>query len=284
MRISVFAVPYDSGWRDVRMGRGPARLLEGGLEAAARAHGHDVRTELVELPAGGTGDAGGEVGRAFALTSALAVRVRAESAAGRFPLVLAGNCGATIGALAGLGPADTGLVWFDAHADFNTPETSASGFLDGMALAILTGRCWRSLAATVPGFVSVPDRHVVLVGARDLDLPEARALAESGIRRVAADLVGLDAAVPADSRRAYLHIDLDVLDLSEGRANQFAVAGGLTVLALQSAVRRVAARAPIVGAALTAYDPTCDPEGRIVAAALAVVETLADVVGGGDLP
>jgi len=61
------------------------------------------------------------------------------------------------------------VLWFDAHGDFNTPESTLGGFLDGMALAIATGRCWTGLAATVPGFTPVAEENVVLVGARDLD-------------------------------------------------------------------------------------------------------------------
>ena len=268
MRVAIFAAPYDTGRRDHRMGRGPGRLLERGVDSTFSARGHHATTEWVEVPESPAGD----VRHAFDLYAELSTRVRAAAA---FPLVLAGNCGVTLGAVAGLGAEGTGVVWFDAHGDFNTPDTSPSGYLDGMTLAALTGRCWRALAARIPGFAPLPDTRVALVGARDLDPPEAQALAESRVRRVAADLAGLEAVLVPPVRRAYLHVDLDVLDPSEGRANQFAAAGGLTVPVLQDAIRRVAARVPIAGAAITAYDPSQDPDGRIATAALAVCDAIA---------
>lgn len=271
MRVQILAVPYDSGRRDVRMGKGPGRLLGLGLEAVWSAHGHEVATEWVEAGPSDSGD----VRSSFELYDGLADRVRAAHADKRFPLVIAGNCGVTIGALAGLADVRPAVVWFDAHGDFNTPETSPSGFLDGMALAILTGRCWRALAKKVSGFEAVPDTRIALVGARDFDPPEADALAASRILRIGADLSGLDDVFPV-AGPLWLHVDLDVLDIAEGRANQFATTGGLTVSQLVAAVRRLATRLSAVGAALTAYDPAADADGRVAVAALMVANALAE--------
>ena len=271
MRVQILAVPYDSGRRDVRMGKGPGRLLGLGLEAAWNAHGHEVATEWIEVPASDSGD----VRSSFELYDVLANRVRAAHADKHFPFVIAGNCGVTIGALAGLADVRPAVVWFDAHGDFNTPETSASGFLDGMALAILTGRCWRTLAKKVSGFEPVAETRVALVGARDLDAQEADALAVSRIRRIGADLSGLDAVFP-EASPVWLHVDLDVLDIAEGRANQFATTGGLTVSQLVDAIRRLATRLSVVGAAFTAYDPAADDDDRVAAAALMVANALAE--------
>jgi len=73
-----------------------------------------------------------------------------------------------------------GIVWFDAHADFNTPETTNSGFLDGMGLAIAVGHCWRSLSRTVEGFRPVREGNVVLVGGRGASPAEKERLSRSG--------------------------------------------------------------------------------------------------------
>lgn len=273
MRVQIFAVPYDSGRRDVRMGKGPGRLLGRGLEAAWSAHGHEVETEWVEVPKSDSGD----VRSSFELYDGLANRVRAAHSDKRFPFVIAGNCGVTIGALAGLADVRPAVVWFDAHGDFNTPETSPSGFLDGMALAVLTGRCWRTLASKVSGFEAVQETRVALVGARDLDPPEGDALATSRILRIGADLTGLDEVFP-DASPVWLHLDLDVLDIAEGRANQFATTGGLKVSQLVDAVRRLARRLSVVGAAMTAYDPAADADGRIAVAALLVANALAETL------
>jgi arginase len=273
MRVQILAIPYDSGRRDHRMGNGPARLLECGLEAAWRAHRHDVATEWIEVSPAAAGD----VRTSFDLYDKLATRVRAAHTDKCFPMVISGNCGATIGALAGLSDVRPAVVWFDAHADFNTPDTSPSGFLDGMAVAVLTGRCWRALAARISGFEPVPESRVALVGVRDVDPPEADALSSSSIRRIGADLVGLDALFP-EASRIWLHVDLDVLDAREGKANQFATTGGLTVPQLLDAVRRLSSRLSLVGAALTSYDPAADADGRIAGAALAVADALGEAL------
>jgi arginase len=272
MRVQIFAVPFDTGRRDIRMGRGPARLLEGGFEAVWARHGHDVATEWIEVPPAGAGD----VRTSFDLYRVLATRVRAAHAEQRFPIVLAGNCGVTVGAVAGLNDVRPAVVWFDAHADFNTPETSPSGFLDGMAVAILTGRCWRPLTANISGFEPVPDARVALVGARDLDPPERDAIDASAIVQIGADLHGLDELF-SDAAAVWLHVDLDALDAAEGRANQFATSGGLTAAQLVDAVRRLASRLSIVGIAFTSYDPATDDDGRVGNAALKVATTLAEL-------
>ena len=68
--------------------------------------------------------------------------------------MLAGNCNTALGSVAGLDHLDrTGVVWFDAHGDFNTPETTVTGSFDGMALAMLTGRCWTGLYIACPAFL-----------------------------------------------------------------------------------------------------------------------------------
>jgi arginase len=86
------------------------------------------------------------------------------------------------GNLAGLTPLSRAVFWFDAHANVNTPETTRSGFLDGMALATAMGWCWRPMTGAVPGFESVPEAAVPLLGARDFDPPETELLSRSAVR------------------------------------------------------------------------------------------------------
>jgi arginase len=189
--------------------------------------------------------------------------------------VLSGNCNSAVGTVSGLvagGAPPPAVCWFDAHGDFNTPETTTSGFFDGMALAMLSGRCWPLLAASVPGFRAVPASHVVLVGARDVEPAEEALLAAAAIPRVMpADLARLPTvlgAMPAAVSEAYLHVDLDVLDPSVGRANAFAVGGGLTLEALHGAIARIRQRFRIGAMALSAYDPAGDPDRRVAHAAV----------------
>jgi len=279
MLIHLILVPYDSGRRDVRMGAGPASLAPG-LTASLIEAGCEVEQALVEVPAVGWH---AEVAAAFALANGVAHKVDAARARGAFPIVLSGNCFATVGVAAGLGKR-TGVVWFDAHADFHTPETSTSGFLDGMALRTLTGEGWEALRDKVSGFVPVPERATWLVGARDLDPAEVEALERSRVHRVAAAAVGDDLG---DSiRRAAdeidqfaVHLDLDVIDVSEGRANPYAVAGGVSGADLAAACRSLGRTLAVGALTVSAYDPACDADRRIRAIAdasvTAVVEALA---------
>jgi arginase len=265
----LIAVPYDSGVRGWRMGAGPDRLLASGLEARLRAAGHAVSTEHVELPASA---ATAEIAATFTLAAQLADRVRAARAEGALPIVLAGNCASAIGTLSGLDEATPAILWLDAHADLNTPDTTRSGFLDGMALAIATGRCWGAMAAAVPGFRPIPDDNVCLIGTRDLDPAEIDLLDASRIAAVHPHYAFLHLTPALDAVRgraetAYLHIDLDVLDPEEGRANQFATPGGFLLGQMMAVIWSIRQRFEIGAVALTAYDPTGDPDGRICAAA-----------------
>ncbi|HUR81020.1 MAG TPA: arginase family protein, partial [Thermoanaerobaculia bacterium] len=175
---------------------------------------------------------------------------------------LSGHCGAAIGAMAGL-DADA-IVWFDAHGDYNTPETTDSGFLDGMCLAVATGRCWTTLAATIPAFTPLDPRRVVHVGARDFSPGEREALVRDGVR-IGPSFDGLEA------KRMLIHVDLDVIDARYGRANQYACEGGLSPDEVLSVIGEARTRFEIVGLVLASYDPSCDDDGRIAEAAVRIV-------------
>jgi arginase len=280
MDIHLLSVPYDTARRGERMGAGPEHLLASGAAERLRARGHGVRVEGIALP---DDDFPAEIRTAFELQRAVAAGVRRAAARGSLPVVLAGNCNAAaLGILAGLRARNVGVLWFDSHGDFNTPETTIGGFLDGMALAMATGRCWVQLLEQLPGFEPVALSNVLLLGARDLDPMEASLLAESRVTLLRpADLdAGL---VPAldwmrqHVRDVYVHIDLDVLDPAKhGRANALAAPDGLSVDQIVSALRMAAHRFRVRGAAFTAYDPAFDGDGRICRAALALLEALAD--------
>lgn len=264
------------------MGAGPGRLAEvlrAGCLAGSDAGGR-VRVRSLEAEA----DPPTETTVAFELAHRASEAVAAAREDRRFPLVLAGNCMSAVGTVGGLGAAGAAVVWLDAHGDLNTPETTRSGFLDGMAVATLTGRCWRRMAQDVPGFVPVPDRRVVLVGVRDLDHGEEHVLAGSGISLVPTDearsggvrqvLEPVLGRVGDDVEGAYVHLDLDVLDPSVGRANGFAVPGGLDVKEVVTAVETVARRTGVLGLALSAYEPSVDTDGAVAEAADRIVAAL----------
>jgi arginase len=278
VRLHLIRVPYDAGNRGLRMGAGPEKLAAAGDRL--RARGVEVSDALVEPPPG----LRTEIGTTFALHRAVAAEVRGALGEGAFPLVLSGNCSGAIGAVAAAG-AGTAIAWFDGHGDFNTPETTMSGFLDGMALAITTGRCFRPLALSVPGFVPVAERDAFLVGARDLDPAERTALdgsAAGWVRVAAVRELGAAAALAPPlgrlrARRIHLHVDLDVHDPALAPANEFAPPDGLTPREVQDAVRAIAAAVPICSASLASYDPAVDPQGRALEVGLQLVELIAEL-------
>ncbi len=158
-----------------------------------------------ELPAGDTWS------RLAVLFQAVARAVTSSSVGDDRPVfVTSGDCLTALGTVAGLqaAGADPAIIWFDAHGDVQTPETTDSGYLAGMVLRLLTG--YRpELIASHLGLRPVPEDQIVLAGARDLDPPEVTYLDQSQIRRrQVTDLTVAD--LPAGP--LYVHVDLDVVD------------------------------------------------------------------------
>jgi arginase len=279
MDIRLLLVPYDSGQRNIRMGAGPEHLCASGLKEHLAVQGHNVDTQVIE-PA--SADWRAEVQTSFELMRAVAKHVRTTRDEGLFPLVLSGNCNAAIGVIAGLGPR-TGVVWLDAHGDFNTPQTTMSGFLDGMTLATATGRCWVEMARNIEGFEPVPDHAVVLLGARDLDPGEEAALARSKVVRLSAEAatIGIQPVLQSlsqDMAQFYLHLDLDALDPLEGRANSYSARGGFSSANLQTLLSTIARDLPIKALTIAGYDPSYDKDGTVCRTALEAAATVSAAV------
>jgi arginase len=270
MDITIVRVPYDSGHRGLRMGAGPQHLLDGDRIARMAGEGRDVRVESVELQT----RFATEARSAFDLAGGIRDKVTAARREQRFPLVLAGNCMAAAGVVAAMG--QPAVVWLDAHADLNTPETTRSGFLDGMAISVLLGRCWHAMAEDL-GLQPLRDDAVWLVGARDVDSPEEEYLAQSAIHRITASAAGRTMK-PRPSGEIYLHIDLDVLDPTVGKVNEFATPAGLSLESLLETIDAIAGSARIGAAALTAYDPSFDSTDSVRRAAITIAEHLTSVV------
>jgi arginase len=155
------------------------------------------------------------------------------------PLVVGGCCCAHVGAVEGLaarnGP--LGVVWFDAHGDLNTPETSPSGNPWGMPLRILLDS------------ETIASANAALVGARNLDPPEREFIAASGIRtgleETGAALDGVESA--------YVAFDFDVLDPAEEADSFMPEPGGLTLAEAEAALARIADQRRVAGAGFTAF-------------------------------
>ena len=276
MKIQIVTAPYDSGVRDVGKGLGPARLLDAGLADRLGASGHGVEVSDVAAP---TARVASELSTAFGGFRVLAQTVRDTVRQGRTPLLLTGSCYYSVGMVAGLAPRRVGVVWLDTHTDINTPDTTQSGFLDGMAAAMLTGRCFRGLLGQIQGFRAIEDDHLVFVGVRDLDQAERALVNDSRISVVPPGNTSAALGATLDTLRervdaVYVHLDLDVLDPKEARANELAAPDGLSPDELAAALREIRDRLQVAALTCSAYDPMYDPEGRVCQATFSALEAV----------
>ena len=269
--VSLIVVPYELSRLRDGVGRGPEHLLGHGAVEALAEDGSAVETRLIELD-GGFSD---EIEACFELIRRVAVEVGDAVRRGSFPVVLSGSCFASIGVVAGLAEEAPGVLWFDAHGDFNEPNSSIHGYFDGMGLAVLTGSAWQGLLAEMEGSRVVPESAVVLAGARDLDPPEVVRLEASAIAHPsAAEIASPDALLASLAGMSptptglYVHVDLDVLDIDEARVNVYSAPGGLTGDQLVGLVESVMEAHPVRALSLTAFDPECDADGAVPPIAL----------------
>ena len=286
MNISLISSPYYLGHRDVGMGAGPSHFFEAGAAQLLASDGHDVSPVTLEFD----GSVDHEVGATFAINALLAEEVRRATGEGAFPIVLAGNCCSCLGTVAGLGVNDISVVWFDAHGDFHSPDTTGSGFFDGMGLHIATGNSWRGMAERIPGFIPVAERDVILTGVRDLDAGEDDALERSAVclvdyptlsaRGITGALAAPFDALSSRKRDLYLHVDLDVLDPEVAPVNAYQPDGGLRLEQLREALEMIGDRFQVRAAALACYDPQLDAAGKGLEAGLEVLRMFGDIGWG----
>ena len=160
-----------------------------------------------------------------------------------------------VAGLAGVKPRRVGLVYVDAHADFNTPETTLSGMLGGMPVAIASGLCLtrhRQITGLDP---ALPTKYIVMAGVRDvdpleqdlLDRSDCQMMSVEDIRRVSANVRGQIARLAGLTDVIYVHIDMDVLDPSEVAGHPLTAPEGPTSRELAAALE-VMFQHPKVGA------------------------------------
>lgn len=282
--IRLLVVPYEVGAIRMGVGLGPERLLEFGAEEALSGSGARVRTQVVELEDAVRDESGASEPKAgFELIRLVAARAREAIAERAFPVLLSGSCFAGLGMAAAIGESAPGVVWFDAHGDFNTPDSTIDGYFDGMGLAILTGEAWPSMREGSMDGVTVPESAIVLAGARDFDPAEQVRLDASAIRYLPPESIDFEDAVARAASELipqasgiYVHLDLDVIDSEEARVNIYSVAGGLSAGQLESQIRWLMKSCPVRAFSLTAYDPACDAEGRVPPIAMRVLEIVAE--------
>ena len=260
MKIFLLSSPFDSGHYKKRLGIGSSYLMQRAEDLLLKA-GHEVSTAELGLQQTPFPT---EVTTSFEVNRSISQEVSKAKGTGAFPIIFAGNCNTAIGTLGGLRE-EAGVVWFDCHGDFNTPETTVGGFLDGMSLAMIAGRCWKGLTSSVHGFKPVREDHIILIGARDFDHEEAKSLSHSAVQLITPEMLKGDEVNDhfPPLEKIYLHIDLDVLDPQYVQVNSYSTPGGLSPEELGKAVTHVKKKYKILAAGFTAYDPSLDPEKKV---------------------
>ncbi|MEE2899721.1 MAG: arginase [Gemmatimonadota bacterium] len=247
--VALVSVSIDLGAGRRGVDIGPSALRIAGITPAIESLGHMVR-EIGTVTAGGfeTTDEGEVRTRFLEEIVSVAVRVgemvRAGMAEGCLPLILGGDHSLSVGSVGAvaehyraLGEA-IGLIWVDAHADMNRPETTPSGNVHGMSLAVLLGRGHPSLVEISGAAPAVRAENVSVLGARELDSGEKALLSELGVRVFTMSEIderGLGVCMEEALERAndgtcgfHLSFDLDVLDPRVAPGVGTPVQGGLT--------------------------------------------------------
>jgi len=231
-----------------------AMLLVDGAEAIAGDLPRASCTAVdVPVEAGESLDTG--IRRLSALQRVSERMREALAASDEVALVVGGDCGVAVPAIshAATHHDDLAVVWFDAHADHHSPETSASGAFAGMAL----GSVWRD-TPLAPAAVA-PER-VVLAGAREFDPAERETLDSSPVTELTVDALA-DVAAVADAvertgaSAVYVHVDLDVLDPAVISGVSLPLPFGLTLEQLTGAIRELRRRVPLAGSSIAGFAP-----------------------------
>jgi arginase len=291
MEIQLITVPYRYDEPDEGLGRGPGALLDAGIARRLSGLGHSLpAVNEARLPpdAREGGTTAVNIGRLGAKTAELVASARLN---GQGVLVLAGDDTAAVGVVSGLQRSDgadaaIGVVWLDAHGDFNTPETSISGILAGMPLAIIAGFAgplWRGAAGLE---TPIPTARILLGGVRDLDEKEAELLRTTDVHIVRARELrtGIDAFARGIRMLAetctviLLHVDFDVLDPYLVPSSSTPAADGLEIAEVAAAMTAVLQTGKVAAICVSSLNPGggSRAEASIKSAAKLIEQALAN--------
>ena len=296
-RVTLIGVPLDLGAGRRGVDMGPSALRVADVDAKIAALGYDV-DDWGDLPVKIRETQGPGDPRLKYLKEILEVcgllrdRVGEALAAGTLPVVLGGDHSVAMGTIAGLARhfgqrrEKLGLVWFDAHADANTPETSPSGNIHGMPLAAVLGHGAESLVSLAGFMPMVEASHASLVGIRDVDPAERATVKSSGIGAFTMrdiDERGMRSVMEEAIQRAttgtagvHVSFDVDGIDPDFAPGVGTPSPGGLSYREAHLAMEMLADTGKVVSAELVEVNPILDH--RNATAALAV-ELLCSLLG-----
>jgi arginase len=290
--IAVIGATLDLGQGRRGVDMGPSAIRYAGLEERLVNLGHTVRDHgNVETAVPEATTLHDERARFLPEIKKTCARVAAKvveaSAAGALPLVLGGDHSVALGTLGGLasvnGPG--GVLWIDAHADINTPDTSPSGNVHGMALAAALGLAGDAFASDAWPLPAVDAKRVALVGLRQADAGERKLLREAGVRVFTMselDRIGVERAVRealdhvSGPNFVHVSLDLDALDPELAPGVGTPVQGGLTYREAHLAMELVAESGLAGSLEVVEVNPILDRENRT---AVTAVELVASALG-----
>jgi arginase len=269
------------------MGEAPASLRKAGL---GRVLGDPIEMGNIELPQLRKDVTEGKVKNLSHFkdsTSTIYNTMKSVQAGQVF--VLGGECSVTVGALAGLSEVFSGkpgMLWMDAHADFNTPETSPSGYIGGMCLAMACSRS-QALGLDLGGHgYALGEERLVLVGSRALDPPEiaafnaspAKLFTAQQVKKTGAADVAEEAARHLENRSDWIvcHLDVDVIDPVLIPSVNYPTPGGLTIEETTKIVKTLMKTEKTKVLELAAYNPAKDKRGS---SAKKIVDLMKEIFG-----
>lgn len=282
LRIALVKQPFSPTGISV----GPNTMVNGGIQQILAGMNTDVRVQEVSLTPEELTEYGAwkKLGWALGHFSDMVAKNERD---GYFTVGLLATCPSMPGLVAGLQhsgpngkPLKIGMLWLDAHPDFNTPETTRSGSLGGMPVAVATGRALQGMRIDAHLDPPLDDRFVVMGGVRLTDPLEQELLNKSKIEQVSVDdLRNLTPAVFAQLDRLnkltdkiYIHIDMDVLDPREVMGHGNKVPNGPSSEQLARLFEEIFKRYPKASAIGFATIPSTDEGGLSIAALNRMIE------------
>jgi arginase len=251
VRVALVKMPY-VGERNVpELSGGPDDLEQGGLRQLLEDQGVQASLSPPVALSADEDKAYGSWNRLALANGDLAKIVADERRNGHFPVGLLANCSSILGMLSGLQhsgptakPLRVGMVFVDAHGDFNTPETTLSGMLGGMPVAIASGQCLTQVRLKAGLEPALPTRYIVEICVRDtdpleqelLDRSEIQQLTLEDIRTRSSNLHGAMKRLSDATDVIYIHVDMDGLDPREVPGHPLTVPGGPTSIELAAAL------------------------------------------------
>src|SRR5262245_13816492 len=282
-KISIIGVPMDLGADRRGVDMGPSALRYADLNERLQALGNDVQdlgdigVLIPETQHFGDPHAKylDEIANACTHLAKMVLHVQEE---GRTPLVLGGDHSIAVGTVSGMAEAfrrngeNLGLIWFDAHADFNTPDTSPSGNVHGMPMAAIMGYGPHSLTHIFDFSPKVRPENAVMVGIRDVDTQEREMVKKSGVRVFTMKEIDrrglgtvLDEALSiATKGTAGFHatLDADFLDPIESPGVATPVRGGASYREAHLAMEMIADTKRMVSFEITEINPILDVQNK----------------------